>query len=152
MSQFLVLCAFMAIVFVQLVEAQLPIPLPPLPVPLPAIPLPALPGLPLVPAGPTICPAGYFADLLLCYPCPAGSTSLAGVTCVMCPYGSYSPSPGSATCFACASGYDSAPAGDSCYKASDCKGAKNSKKGGKRRLREESESEVEEDAESSFSF
>jgi PHP family Zn ribbon phosphoesterase len=70
----------------------------------------------------------------------------------MCPSGSYAPSPGSATCFACAKGYDSAPAGDACYKSSDCAGAKASKKGGKRRLREESDSEMEEDSESMFSF
>jgi hypothetical protein len=149
MSQFLVLCAMMAVVFVQFAQAQLPVPLPPLPVPLPDLPLPDL-GLGL--AVPTVCPAGYFADLLLCYPCPAGSTSIAGVTCVMCPMGSYSPSPGSATCFACAKGYDSAPAGELCYKSSDCAGAKASKKGGKRRLREGSDSEMEEDAESMFSF
>ena len=151
MSQFLVLIALMAVVFLQVVQAQLPIPLPDLPIPLPA--LPALPGLPLLPAV-TVCPAGYFSDATNCYPCARGSSSLAGVTCVVCPPGTYAPGPGSASCFFCPAGYNSAPAGEMCYTQLSCPGAKGSKKGGKRSLREELEMEVEveEEAESMFSF
>jgi hypothetical protein len=154
MSQFLVLCAMMAVVFVQFAQAQLPVPLPPLPVPLPDLPLPDL-GL----AVPTVCPAGFFVDLLTCKPCPRGMTSIAGVLCIPCPSGSYAPSAGSPMCYACAAGYVSTPAGEACYLQSSCAAAKGgaSKKGSsKRRLRDESdldsEMEVEEEAESMFSF
>ena len=147
MSSFLVLIVVMAIAFMQIAQAQLPVPLPPLPVPLPA--LPALPLLPAVPAV-TVCPPGFFSDLANCYPCARGSTSLAGVTCIVCPPGTYAPGPGSASCFFCPAGYDSAPAGEVCYLQSACPNAKGSKKGGKRSLREEME--IEEEAESMFSF
>ena len=133
MSQFLVLCAVMAIVFVQLVEAQLPIPLPPLPVPLPDIPLPALPGLPLVPL-PTVCPAGYFTLLTACAPCPAGTTSaLAALACTACPAGTYAPGPGSSSCTPCAEGTTSSPAKDTCLcsPAKASKGKKGAKGKGK---------------------
>ena len=163
MSQFLVLCAMMAVVFVQFAQAQLPLPLPPLPVALPDLPLPGLPGLPV----PVVCPPGFFTDLLTCKPCPRGSTSIAGITCLICPPGSYAPSAGSPMCFACAAGYLSTPAGEACYLSSSCSAAKGgkskggkskggSKKGGKRRLRDDSdldtEVEFEEDVESMFAF
>ena len=147
--QLLLLCSMMAVMIQQFAQAQLPIPLPDLPIPLPA--LPALPALPLLPAV-TVCPAGYFSDLASCYPCARGSTSMAGVTCVVCPPGTYAPGPGSASCFFCPAGYNSAPAGEMCYLQSTCPGAKGSKKGGKRSLREETEIEMEEESESMFSF
>ena len=151
MSQFLLLCSLVAVVFVQLVQGQLiPLPtIPPITIPpitLPPITLPPLGGV--VPALPTVCPAGYFANLLSCYPCPAGSTSTAGVTCTVCPTGFYAPGPGSAACFACAKGSKSSPAGDSCRTGSCAKSTKG--KSGKRSLREEVEEEAE--AESMFSF
>jgi hypothetical protein len=149
MSSFLVLIAVMAIAFMQVVQAQLPLPLPELPLPLPELPIPELPLLPLLPAV-TVCPPGFFSDLTNCYPCARGSTSLAGVTCIVCPPGTYAPGPGSASCFFCPAGYNSAPAGEMCYLQSTCPNAKGSKKGGKRSLREEME--IEEEAESMFSF
>lgn len=135
----------MAVMFQQFSQAQLPLPLPELPIPLPA--LPALPALPLLPAV-TVCPAGYFSDLASCYACARGSISLAGVTCVVCPPGTYAPGPGSASCFFCPAGYISAPAGEMCFLQSTYAGAKESKKGGKRRLREEIEIEKEMEIES----
>ena len=149
MNHFLILGALMAILFVKLADAQLPIPLPPLPVDLP---IPALPLLPLVPAV-TVCPPGYFSDLVSCYPCPRGSTSTAGVTCFICPTGFYAPGAGSAICSPCAEGYMSAPAGETCYMKGMCATEKSSKKDSKRRLREGSDvEEVEEESESMFAF
>ena len=154
MAQFLVLCALMVVAFVQLVQGQL-VPLPTIPpVTIPPITLPpiTIPPVGVVVPTVTVCPAGYFSNLLSCYPCPAGSTSTAGVTCTVCPTGFYAPGPGSASCFACAKGSKSAPAGDSCItgtcgKSSD---GKSSDGKGKRSLREEVEEEAE--AESMFSF
>jgi Tyrosine-protein kinase ephrin type A/B receptor-like len=98
----------------------------------------------------SLCPAGFFTDLLTCKPCPRGMTSLAGVLCIPCPSGSYAPSAGSPMCYACAAGYVSAPAGEACYLQAT------PKKGGKRRLRSdvdgEIETDMEEEAESMFSF
>ena len=150
MNHFLALAALMAVVFVQMIQAQLPIPLPPLPVDLPALPaLPLLPALPAV----TVCPPGYFSDLVNCYPCPRGSTSTAGVTCFICPTGFYAPGAGSAICSPCAEGYMSAPAGETCYMKGMCATEKSSKKDSKRRLREGSDvEEVEEESESMFAF
>ena len=151
MSQFLVICALMAVIFVQLVQGQLvPLPtLPPITIPPITIPPITIPPVGVVlPTLPTVCPAGYFADLLSCYPCPAGSTSAAGVTCTVCPTGFYAPGPGSASCFACAKGSKSSPAGDSCVTGTCGKTTKSTK--AKRSLREEVEEEAE--AESMFSF
>ena len=150
MAQFLVLCALMVVAFVQLVQGQL-IPLPTIPpITIPPITLPpiTLPPIGVVVPTVTVCPAGYFSNLLTCYPCPAGSTSTAGVTCTVCPTGFYAPGPGSASCFACAKGSKSSPAGDSCITGSCAKSTKG--KSGKRSLREEVEEEAE--AESMFSF
>ena len=145
MSQFLILCAMMVVVFVQLAQAQLPLPdLPTIPpITIPPITIPPI-GVPTV----TVCPAGFFSDLTSCYPCPRGSTSAAGVTCTVCPTGTYAPGSGSAQCFPCAKGTYSTPAGEACM-AKEC--AKSTKGGkGKRSLREEVEEEAE--AESMFSF
>ena len=151
----------MAVIFVQLAQAQLP-PLPTIPpITIPPITIPPLPlpALPVVPAGPPTCPAGYFGDLvsMACYPCPAGSTSTAGVVCFVCPVGTYAPGAGSAQCYPCSKGYSSTPAGEACMSDTLCTPAKDSKAGstggassGKRSLREEIEEEVE--AESMFSF
>ena len=150
MAQFLVLCALMVVAFVQLVQGQL-IPLPTIPpITIPPITLPpiTIPPVGVVVPTVTVCPAGYFSNLLTCYPCPAGSTSTAGVTCTVCPTGFYAPGPGSASCFACAKGSKSSPAGDSCITGSCAKSTKG--KSGKRSLREEVEEEAE--AESMFSF
>ena len=150
MAQFLLLCALMVVAFVQLVQGQL-IPLPTIPpITIPPITLPpiTLPPIGVVVPTVTVCPAGYFSNLLTCYPCPAGSTSTAGVTCTVCPTGFYAPGPGSASCFACAKGSKSSPAGDSCITGSCAKSTKG--KSGKRSLREEVEEEAE--AESMFSF
>ena len=143
MSQFLVLCALMAVIFVQLAQAQL---LPPITIPPVTIPPITIPPLPVGPVG-AVCPAGYFANLLSCYACPRGSTSAAGVTCTVCPVGMYSPGAGSASCFACPKGTRSTPAGEACSSL-DCSPSKT--KTGKRSLREEIEEEAE--AESMFSF
>jgi hypothetical protein len=98
----------------------------------------------------SLCPAGFFTDLLTCKPCPRGMTSLAGVLCIPCPSGSYAPSAGSPMCYACAAGYVSAPAGEACYSQAT------PKKGGKRRLRSDFDVEIEvaeeEESESMFSF
>jgi Tyrosine-protein kinase ephrin type A/B receptor-like len=124
MSQFLVLCAMMAVVFVQFAHAQLPVPLPPLPVPLPDLPLPDL-GLGL--AVPAVCPLGYFTLLTDCAPCPAGTTSgLLATACTTCPAGTYAPGPGSTSCTPCAAGTTPTPAQDSCL-CSPAKEAKGSK-------------------------
>ena len=128
MSQFLVLCAMMAVVFVQFAQAQLPLPLPPLPVALPDLPLPDL-GLPL--ATPVVCPAGYFTLLTDCAPCPSGTTSgLAALACITCPPGTYAPGPGSSSCTPCALGTTPSPAQDSCL-CSPVKEAKGTKGKGK---------------------
>ena len=103
MTQVLVLIALMAVIFVQLAQAQLP-PLPTIPpitippITIPPLPLPALPVVPTV----TLCPAGYFAIGLLCYACPTGTTSAAGdLACSACPFNKYAPGPGNAFCSTC---------------------------------------------------
>jgi hypothetical protein len=153
MTQLLVLCTLMAVVFVQMAQAQLGIPLPTIPpITIPPITIPPLPIgglLPVVPAV-TVCPAGYFADLTSCYPCPRGSTSTAGVTCFICPTDTYAPGAGSAQCYPCAKGLYSTPAGEACLPEGMCPSGKSSKVGGKRSLREEIEEEAE--ADSVFSF
>lgn len=127
MSQYLFISAVVALIFVQLVQAQLPIPLPPLPVDLPA--LPELPLLPVV-AAPTICPGGFFADLLLCYPCPPGTTSALGSTaCTACNPGFYAPGPGSSFCMPCNEGTHSSPAADTCHCGPKPKGLSKGKGG-----------------------
>jgi hypothetical protein len=152
MSQFVVLFAIMAVVFAQLAQAQ-QMPVDPMPsdddspVDFLTDPISQNNASPL-----SLCPAGFFVDLLTCKPCPRGMTSLAGVLCIPCPSGSYAPSAGSPMCYACAAGYVSAPAGEACYLQAT------PKKGGKRRLRNESElgneieTDMEEEAESMFSF
>ena len=131
MSQFLLLVVLMAAVFLQLVQAQLPIPLPELPIPLPA--LPALPALPLLPAV-VVCPAGFFGLLTGCAPCPAGTSSMLGaLACIACPPGTYAPGPGSVSCTFCGVGTFSSPAMDACLSspAPVAKGKGVVKKGGK---------------------
>ena len=126
MTQLLVISAVVAIAFLQFAQAQLPIPLPDLPIPLPAIPLPGLPLLPAV----IICPAGYFGLAALCFPCPAGTSSLPGsLACNACPAGSYAPGPGSNTCTFCSEGTYPSPAKDTCLcgKGSKGKGASKGK-------------------------
>ena len=126
MSQFLVLYALIAVAYAQLVDGQLvPLPtLPPITIPpitLPPITLPPLGGV--VPALLTVCPAGYFAHLLLCYPCPYGSTSASGdLTCSSCATGFYAPGPGSSSCTACSAGYTSSPAHETCVCGGSTKG------------------------------
>lgn len=120
----------MAVLFVKMVDAQLPIPLPELPIPLPEIP--ALPLLPLLPAV-VLCPAGFFTLLDGCAPCPAGTASSAAGLCLPCPLGTYAPGPGSASCVYCAVGTYAAPARDTCIcnPAKATKATKvDSKKGG----------------------
>ena len=126
MSQFLVICATIALIFVQLVQGQL-VPLPTLPpITIPPITIPPITIPPVgvvVPVLPTVCPAGYFANLLLCYPCPAGTTSASGdLTCSTCATGFYAPGPGSSACTACAAGYTSSAAYDSCVCGGSTKG------------------------------
>ena len=125
MSQFLVLCSLMAVALVQLVQGQL-IPLPTIPpITIPPITLPpiTIPPIGVVVPTVTVCPAGYFANLLLCYPCPAGSTSASGdLTCSACAVGFYAPGPGSSSCTACGSGYTSSPARDTCVCGGGSKG------------------------------
>jgi Tyrosine-protein kinase ephrin type A/B receptor-like len=150
MSQYVVLFAIIAVVLFQLSQAQQ----------MPVDPMPSDDDSPIDfvtdpisqnNAPLSLCPAGFFANLLTCKPCPRGMTSLAGVMCIPCPLGSYAPSAGSPMCYACAAGYVSAPAGEACYQQAAPK-----KGGGKRRLRDESdldsEIEVELEAESIFSF
>jgi hypothetical protein len=152
MSQYVVLFAIMAVGFAQLAQAQQ----------MPVDPMPSDDDSPVDfltdpisqnNVSPTsLCPAGFFTDLLTCKPCPRGMTSLAGVLCIPCPSGSYAPSAGSPMCYACAAGYVSAPAGEACYSQAT------PKKGGKRRLRNESDldseikTDMEEESESMFSF
>ena len=126
MSQFLVLYSLIA---VALVQGQLiPLPtIPPITIPpitLPPITIPPLGGV--VPTLPTVCPAGYFANLLLCYPCPAGKTSVTGdLTCSACATGFYAPGAGSSSCTACSAGYTSSPAHDTCVCGGSTKGKGN---------------------------
>jgi hypothetical protein len=152
MSQYVVLFAIMAVVFAQLAQAQQ----------MPVDPMPSDDDSPVDfltdpisqnnVSPPSLCPPGFFTDLLTCKPCPRGMTSLAGVLCIPCPSGSYAPSAGSPMCYACAAGYVSAPAGEACYLQAT------PKKGGKRRLRNESdldseiETDMEEESELMFSF
>ena len=132
MSQFLLLVVLMAAIFLQLVQAQLPIPLPELPIPLPELPIPALPGLPLLPVA-VVCPAGFFTLLTGCAPCPSGTSSLAGaLACIACPPGTYAPGPGSSSCAYCGAGTFSSPAMDTCLCSPAPKGKVGpAKKGGK---------------------
>ena len=133
MSQFLVLCSLMAVALVQLVQGQL-IPLPTIPpITIPPITLPpiTIPPIGVVVPTVTVCPAGYFANLLLCYPCPAGSTSASGdLTCSACATGFYAPGPGSSSCTACGSGYTSSPARDTCVCGGGSKGKGSTKANG----------------------
>ena len=121
MSQCLVLYVLIAAAYVQLADGQL-VPLPTIPpITLPPITLPPLDGV--VPALLTVCPAGYFAKLLFCYPCPAGSTSASGdLTCSSCATGFYAPGPGSSSCTACSAGYTSSPAHETCVCGGSTKG------------------------------
>lgn len=97
--------ALLALVILQIVTAQLPLPLPDLPT-LPPITIPPITLPPLVGPVALVCPAGFQSLLLDCFPCPTGQTSILGGACTLCPEGSYAPGPGgAASCTPCASGF-----------------------------------------------